>query len=206
MSATPLAYPLDWPVGVPRSTKVTSNWAALGKGWTLDRATRAVLAELRRMGAEDGPVISTNLTLRNDGLPRSGQVQPKDPGVAVYWRKNGELYALACDAHHNIERNLRAIAKHLEALRGLERWGCGTAEQAFHGYKALPPPKERLDWERYFALERESATREDVIAAFRESAKRCHPDAPGGDADDFRRLVEMRDAALAALNGEGARR
>lgn len=201
MSATPLAYPLDWPVGVPRSTQVSSNWAALGKGWTLDRATRAVLAELRRMDAEDGPVISTNLTLRLDGLPRSGQVQPKDRGAAVYWRKKGELYALACDAHATIERNLRAIAKHLEALRGLERWGCGTAEQAFHGYKALPAPKERLDWELYFGLDRHEASREDVLAKFRESAKLSHPDVAGGSAEDFRRLVEMRDTALASLNG-----
>ena len=29
-----------------------------------------------------------------------------------------------------------------------------------------------------------------LIGAFREAAKRCHPDRPGGDADSFRRILE----------------
>jgi len=31
---------------------------------------------------------------------------------------------------------------------------------------------------------------EALIGAFREAAKRCHPDRPGGDADSFRRVLD----------------
>jgi curved DNA-binding protein len=31
---------------------------------------------------------------------------------------------------------------------------------------------------------------EALIGAFREAAKRCHPDRPGGDAESFRRMLE----------------
>lgn len=41
----------------------------------------------------------------------------------------------------------------------------------------------------------ESATHEEVKEAFRQLARRSHPDH-GGDADDFLRLVEARDVAL----------
>ena len=41
-------------------------------------------------------------------------------------------------------------------------------------------------------------TRDDVIAAFRRAVKKAHPDL-GGTADDFRKLVEVRDRLLAAL-------
>jgi hypothetical protein len=41
-------------------------------------------------------------------------------------------------------------------------------------------------------------TEEDIIAAFRKAAKRCHPDL-GGTAEAFRVLVEARDRLLAAL-------
>ena len=53
-----------------------------------DEAVRRVRDELRRLGASDDDcVISSDLKLRLDGLPRSDQGQPRDPGVAVYWRK-----------------------------------------------------------------------------------------------------------------------
>ena len=41
-------------------------------------------------------------------------------------------------------------------------------------------------------------TKEDIIAGFRQAAKKAHPDA-GGTAEMFRTLVEARDRLLAAL-------
>lgn len=43
----------------------------------------------------------------------------------------------------------------------------------------------------YAVLGLEPGARPEVlIGAFREAAKRCHPDRPGGDADSFRRVLE----------------
>ncbi|MCO5168058.1 MAG: J domain-containing protein [Planctomycetes bacterium] len=44
------------------------------------------------------------------------------------------------------------------------------------------------------------ATAQDVVRAFRRRALEVHPDQ-GGDAEAFKRLVRVRDAALAAVGG-----
>jgi hypothetical protein len=51
---------------------------------------------------------------------------------------------------------------------------------------------------RVIGLREENYQREDVIAAFRKAAKRCHPDH-GGTAEMFRKLVEARDRLLASI-------
>lgn len=43
-----------------------------------------------------------------------------------------------------------------------------------------------------------TATRADVKTAYRERAKRCHPDA-GGDAANFRELVDAKERVLEEL-------
>lgn len=45
-----------------------------------------------------------------------------------------------------------------------------------------------------------NATREQVVAAFRERALRAHPDH-GGTAEQMQELLKVRDAALAAVSG-----
>ena len=73
-------------------------------------------------------MISTNLKLRLDGLPRSDQATPADPGVAVYFELDGKTIVLACDKWNRVADNIYAIAKHVDALRGQDRWGVGTVE------------------------------------------------------------------------------
>ena len=96
------AYPLAWPQGWPRARqrkrakfgKGERQYYSNGSSWmnkrelTISDATQRVLSELQTLGVPHGEaVISTNLELRLDGLPRSGQAEPSDPGVAVYWRR-----------------------------------------------------------------------------------------------------------------------
>lgn len=198
--SSPLAFPLDWPLDVPRRRR--ARVARFGD-WTIARAVRVLLVELERLGVDRGSVVvSTNLELRTtDGLPRSNQRNLDDPAAAVYWRKGGGSFCLPCDAWTKVEHNLRAIALHVDALRGLERWGVGTSGQAFAGYAALPPPGGLAlveDWAAVFGVDRNSATANELLAAFRAKAKRDHPDC-GGDARAFARLVELRDLALQEL-------
>ena len=42
-------------------------------------------------------------------------------GVAVYFTWDGEQRSMACDRWHKIESNMRALAKSINALRGLDR-------------------------------------------------------------------------------------
>ncbi len=130
------SYPLDWPPGWPR---VRSALRARFGDKSLNKAISGLMHELSLLGARD-VVISTNLAIRkSDGLPKSGQRQPDDRAVAVYFNLNKKAQCIPCDKWTTIEDNIWAIKKTVEALRGLERWGAKEmVNAAFTGFKALP--------------------------------------------------------------------
>lgn len=208
-------YPLTWPTGWKRTPAVARTLARFGRSelqhstsipgnsWrckrelTVSQAIDRLLDELARLGARD-VVISTNLQVRLDGLPRSGQSTPADVGVAAYFTLERADRCLACDRWTRVADNLAALAAHVSALRGIDRWGVGTVDQAFTGYIALPPAPE--DWVAALGVSRD-ATLDEVNAAFRRLALVTHPDS-GGSHDDMIRLKAARDAARRALTAD----
>jgi hypothetical protein len=209
------AYPLKWPAGWPRMSAGGRKRAKFGKGerqysttgagsWinkkdlTVSDATKRLTGELKTMGVRDGQwVISSNVELRNDGLPRSGQRAPEDPGVAVYWTRKGHQQVMAIDLYDRVQDNMAAIAASLNALRAIERHGgAQILDRAFAGFTALPAPDAFDPW-AVLGLHPD-ATREAIEAAFRAHSKKHHPDAPGGSTEAFQRLERARREALAA--------
>lgn len=207
----PTAHPLAWPMGIPRhhgarqvarfsSTKRVPAAAPGGISYrqsaelTLTQAVERVLTELGRFSGER-IVISTNIEPRLDGLPRAGQRQPEDPGVAVYFYLRKKPYCLPCDRWTTVADNLAAVAAHLGAMRGMDRWGVGTVEQAFTGYLRLPSPDD-VDWRAEFP---NVATLEDVERIYRERARSLHPDTGNGHHEAMVRLNRARDAARKEL-------
>lgn len=194
------AYPLAWPTGWIRTAPENRQPSQFGKGYgakpTIAEGAQGVIRELERMGVPDWEiVISTNVRPRLDGLPRSGERQPDDPGAAVYFRLDDEPRVLACDRWTRVGCNLRAIAKHIVALRGMERWGVGSLEQAFRGYVALTDGSELQRWTGILEVPPE-ATPEEIIAAHRAKALEHHPDR-GGDPDRMADINAARDEGLA---------
>lgn len=195
-------YPLSWPVGRPRTPSYQRQRAKFGTrkesghGWknlerlTVAEATKRLQEELDRIGAK-GAILSSNLQLRLDGLPRSGQPEPADPGVAIYFELKGSNIAWGCDRWDRVVDNIAALAKSVEAKRGLTRWGAVTVEQEFRGYQALPPAPD--DWWLILGIPR-TATLDQVEAAFRSKALSAHPDK-GGSVDEMARLNAARDRA-----------
>lgn len=188
------AYPLHWPAGVPRAGRVHDAPFKV----TLGDAIKQVLNEVRLMGGTL-PVLSTNLERRRDGLPYANQRQPEDCGVAVYFQRRGKPMVFACDRWRKIEHNLRAIAKTIEALRGIERWGTSDmVEQAYAGFMALPPPGAGVTLTCWAVLGIEpGADRLTIERAYRAKAKEAHPDK-GGTRDAWDALKAAYDQALAA--------
>lgn len=197
------AYPLAWPAGWPRAksrqrasfSKKTWDssyrWQSTGRLSVAD-ARQRLSDELDRLGARY-VTLSTNLETRLDGQPRSNQAEPADPGVAVYFRLDGKDIVLACDKWDRVADNIAAVAKHIDAIRGMDRWGVGSTRQAFAGYEALPAPEQ---WWQVLGLS-ERAGREDIKAAYRQKAREAHPDQGGSDAA-MARLNAARDQGMRA--------
>lgn len=187
------AYPLAWPVGYPRTERPQRSRFSGTPGLI----KKQLLQELETLGGRD-VIISTNVALRRDGLPYANQKKPDDTGVAVYFLLNGEQMVLACDKWIGIADNMRAIAKTIEAMRGMERWGVSQMlQRAFTGFKALPS-SVTLPWEELLGVGRHASTN-DIKAAYRQKSKETHPDLGGSDAK-FRQVQEAYEMAMRDLN------
>jgi len=209
------AFPLSWPDGWKRTSNVSRVHAQFGrtdsqygqqgrvylgkKRLSVADAVGRLLGELRRMGIPDWNVIvSTNVPLRLDGMPRSDK-EPADPGAAVYWKKNDKqvMRCMAIDRYTRVADNLAAIAATLEAMRAIERHGGGTIlERAFLGFAALPE-RATQHWREVLGIEG-TATAQLVEDRFRALAQVHHPDK-GGDRNKFEEIVQARDAARLEL-------
>jgi hypothetical protein len=151
------AYPLCWPNGWPRAAD-RERGTFIG---TPDMVRKELIAEVDRMiGARPGyayresRIISTNVPLRRDGEPMAGRNEPLDPGVAVYFQRKGKQVCFACDKYDRVWKNMRAIAKTIEAMRGIERWGSSDMlDRAFTGFAALPEPGKVKPWSEVFDLQ-----------------------------------------------------
>lgn len=200
------AYPLQWPAGWPRTPgngvkhgKFGTKKQRPGQHWqstveiTVAQATQRVLDELTRMGIDRGDiVISTNIQLRLDGLPRSGQRAPADPGAAVYWQTGGgDRRVMAIDQYSKVEDNMAAIAATLDAMRAIERHGgARVLERAFTGFTALPAPAARRSWRAVMEFPPNyDPTGDELRQRYRRLASSRHPDRAGGS-----------DAAMSELN------
>lgn len=130
------AYPLQWPPIRPRTP------AQDRKGDPFHMPGGKIRYDLaRELKLMESPqfVISSNLMVRNDGLPYAGQKAPDDPGIALYFTRKGQEICISCDQYASVDANLRAIGKTIEAIRGIERWGTEEMmDAAFQGFKALP--------------------------------------------------------------------
>ena len=181
------AYPLEWPAGYVRTDKPKRSVFKC----TFGAVCSGVLRELKLLGAVY-PVISTNVPLRNDGLPRATSGQPVDRGVAVYFMmpKTKQPCVLACDRWDRVEDNLRAVELAVKAMRGLDRWGVSEIlDRAFSGFTALPPPSAvdaEPHWSEILGVDRNASLKE-CENAYRSKLKVVHPDA-GGSHDAMVRL------------------
>lgn len=208
------AYPLAWPAGWRRTSAAERARARFNRkeshyngdgtlssckrsaSLTIAQGTERVLEALGKMGFRQSVVISSNLALRNDGLPRSGQRAPDDPGVAVYWGAKAPR-CIAVDQYDRVADNLAAIAATLEAMRAIERHGgAEILDRAFTGFTALPQPEQ---WFQVLGV-KPTATRGEIDDAYRRLAMKYHPDR-GGSSDDMARINVARAAGY-DLSGE----
>lgn len=199
------AYPLHWPANFPRCAESERGEARFnhnGRPLTIADGRKRIMAEIEAFTKYGRPyridpdqvIISSDVPLRRDGLPASGRRMPDDPGVAVYFELDGEAYCLPCDTWDRVPDNMAAIAAHLGAMRGIERWGVGDVRAHFAGFVAI----EHQPTEKWFDVLgcAPDAEPDEVRAAYKSARKRAHPDH-GGTDEQFHKVQQAYDHYVA---------
>ena len=141
--------------------------------------------ELGRLGAE-ALVIRLALSdrdIRRDGFPRAN-ARPDHPGVVVEWQIGGTWYGRYNDKYDHWHDCMFAIAKTLEALRGVERWGSVEGGEQYEGM--------RLEIEAPGSTENAARELLDSYGGLNTALMATHPDR-GGDPGEFRRVQDARE-------------
>ena len=212
-------YPLCW---IPNKTRTPSYKRKRSQFQVSFAKARDdlldLLVELKRLNATN-IIISSNVETRQDGLPYSGRRNPDDPGVAVYFRSFKKEYALGCDKWDRVKDNIRAIGCHINALRGIERWGVSSVEEAFEPFLLPIASGNPTFYERRSSPELASPTYqsggqndtfsmwwtvlnvspnasvEEIKQAYKKLSLTHHPDV-GGDRTAWERLSKAYQEAL----------
>lgn len=217
----PTRYPLAWPPGWRRTLPATRRRARFGTAravygdtsgtgervhmydrrmsLTTVEACERIITVLEQMDvAREHIVISTNLTTRNDGLPRAIQRQPEDPGACAYWTRKGQACCMPIDHYDRVQDNLGAIAATLGAMRAIERHGgAAVLNRAFEAFMALPNLES---WWQILGLKHADATIDEIKQAHRRLVSEHHPDI-GGDSDRMARINRARDIGMQVMRG-----
>lgn len=95
----------------------------------------------------------------------------------------GKRHSFPSSSYDSLAGNLAAVAAHLNAVRGIERWGVGTVEQMMEGFKELPPKGDVPHWAEVLGVARWD-TDEYVRMRWQELVLENHPDK-GGNRERF---------------------
>jgi hypothetical protein len=184
------AFPLQWPLAYKRTP-----WQKEARFDTSFAAARdGIVKELRLLGARD-VVISTNVPLKQDGLPYANFKSLQDTGVAVYFTYEKEQMVFCCDKWKKVEDNLTAIKKTVNSFRMMPEWGVSDMlKRAFTGFKTLPAASVAKEWWQVLGVPQIS-TKDEVSKAYKNLAKMHHPDA-GGSHHHFTEINEAYQKGL----------
>ena len=193
MQAT--AFPLTWPETMPRTKTPVKSAFRTSLNGALSNVRNSLFSFSRDSGKKiDGLVISSNVTL--------GEQKPVDPGVAVWFTWDGLSVCVAVDRYPKVEDNLQAIHHVIEARRTeLRHGGLHIVRATFRGFTALPAPSAtRRPWREVLGFhDIQLPNKAEIGRAWREQAKKAHPDAGGSEAA----MAELNAAKADALKEIG---
>jgi len=190
---------IDWPDSFERTPPHEREPYSGGFQVTRSTAFQNVLDELRGWeGVTDVQLDSGAEHQKRDPNKPYANASYDDPGVVVYFTKDGEQMAAACDRWDNPRDNAQDLYHYLHETRMQELRGTVTAESEYEKLRlpsgdddveaAAPPAHAILGVDR-------DADEHAVKAAWREKLKEVHPDH-GGSQEQYRRVNEAKEAML----------
>ncbi len=144
----------------------------------------------------------TREQLRNDGWPRNTSI-PTQPGVVISFDSPKGHLSFPCDRYTDYQDNLRAIGLALEALRAVDRYGVTRGAEQYKGWAQIEAPSDtpKPDFASVFMEQHSGFHAADIYrkpdvfrAAYREAARRLHPDGANGSNEAFIELSRAKEA------------
>lgn len=183
-----------WP-GALTPVRLRSNFSA---SWS---ATLSLLrTELRQLGASNERVqlAIPASQFKRDGKPYAN-AKAEHPGVILTLDSKHGALSYPCDTFTTWRDNVRAIAKSLENLRAVDRYGVTKRGEQYRGFLALEATAAPAGFSTAAEAEAYLRTVSDIATAPIEKALRraqwnTHPDQ-GGDPSLFQR-VSLAEARL----------
>lgn len=165
----------QWPYAEEPQQPIRFGFKA--QGVTRDEALQFLGVELERIDASD---VLIGVVTDPDNISLNGTLRRQtyySAGVEVSFETPNGPLSFHTNAFRQVNANLYAIAKGLEALRLLERYGITQGGQQYEGWKALPAG-DVVDAER---------GRQLVAAAgsIKLALKAAHPDSPTASDRDW---------------------
>jgi len=187
---------LDWPQGFDRTPDHERERGSRFRV-SLGQTTEDLETEIDRLDPDDWRPSIANQHTKSNGLPLHN-ASPDDPGFVLRWTKDGEQFAVACDAYRRLRDNVREVYLwvHETRMRGQRPVVTGNSEFAAarlpsgedDAVVAGPPAHEVLDVAP-------DAAPDVVKAAYRQKTKEMHPDH-GGSPEAFQRLTRAKEEML----------
>lgn len=194
-NATTESDAIDWPESFPRTDPSDRKPYPGGFRVTRSTAFKNVLDELATWsGVTDVQLESGAEHQKTNPNKPYANATFEDPGVVVYFTKDGEQMAAACDRWDSPRDNAQDLYHYLHETRMQEQRGTVTAESEYDKLR-LPSADDSVTVEppAYAVLGVEpDATDDEILSAYRDRVKESHPDR-GGSESEFQRVQNAYD-------------
>lgn len=177
--------PLQWVSHIKRTkTREKSKF----KSHTVAKSCKLIKSQIKLMGGDDC-LVTSNIPTNTTGFATVKLYgNSVDTGVSIFFKLNGVQKVIQVDKYNDSNSNLYALAKSVEAMRDLDRWGgVQVMDGMFTGFAALPAPDQVSASTMTFYFDG-FTTKAAARPLYLDLCKRLHPDN-GGSQPDF---VEMK--------------
>jgi len=187
---------VDWPPEFTGRTPARERSRNRSYDVTLSKAFSDLEVELVRLDVDDYDYSFDAQQRQRDGRPYS-RARPDDPAFVLRWTKQGDQYAVGCDAYSKLRDNVRTVGLYVREKRKMEARPVATGQTEFSNLQ-LPSGEDTITAEPpahvVLGIDPDSG-RARIQQAFRESMMEAHPDH-GGSSEAVERVKRAREQMM----------
>ncbi|WP_324662398.1 J domain-containing protein [Haloarcula sediminis] len=187
---------IDWPAGFDRTPPARREPNRSFEASLAD-TTEAIATEMARLDPDDWRASIGNSHTKSNTLPQYN-ANPEDPGFVLRWSKNGQQFAVACDAYTRLRDNAREVYLWVHETRMRGNRAVETGESEFAAARLPNSDDDAVvaaePAHKVLGLDPDPSEA-DVRAAYQSAVKDAHPDH-GGSPEELRAVRRAKEVLL----------